>query len=67
VCANAKSAGTTRPPTNPGERGQNRGMKFIAMIRPTEVTEIEAEGETLAIAAKLPAGYQILAIRQASE
>jgi hypothetical protein len=47
-------------------------MKYVATIRPTETTEIEAEGETLAIArveleAKLPTGYQILAIRQASE
>jgi hypothetical protein len=44
--------------------------KYIAIIRPTETTEIEADGETLALAraeleAKLPAGYQILAIRRA--
>jgi len=42
---------------------------YVAIIRPTETSEIEAEGETLALArieleAKLPAGYQILAIRQ---
>lgn len=47
-------------------------MKFIAQIRTTETSEIEADGETLAIArveleAKLPAGFQILAIRQAHD
>ena len=44
-------------------------MKYVAIIRPTETSEIEAEGETLALArieleAKLPEGFQILAIRQ---
>jgi hypothetical protein len=47
-------------------------MKFVAQICTTETSEIEAEGETLAIArleleAQLPAGYQIFAIRQAAE
>jgi hypothetical protein len=47
-------------------------MKYVAQSRTTETWEIEAEGETLALArveleAKLPEGFQILAIRQASE
>jgi hypothetical protein len=47
-------------------------VKYIAQIRTTETREIEAEGETLAIArleleAQLPDGFQILAIRQAPE
>ena len=47
-------------------------MKFVAQIRTTETSEIEAEGETLALARidledKLPEGFQILAIRQVSE
>jgi hypothetical protein len=44
-------------------------VKYVATIRSAETSEIEAESETLALArigleAKLPPGYQILAIRQ---
>jgi hypothetical protein len=47
----------------------NGPMEYVAIIRPIETSESEAEGETLALAlvepeAKLPTGYQILAIRQ---
>jgi hypothetical protein len=49
--------------------GQDGYMKYVAIIRRTETSEIEAEGEALALArieleAKLPEGFQILAIRQ---
>jgi len=47
-------------------------MKYVATIRTTETTDIDAEGETLALArveleAKLRDGFQILSIRQVAE